>query len=135
MLVARVLIAFIFIWAGLGKFLAWDASVAFMAKKSMPFIPYFLFLAACIEFFCGMAIVLGFKTCLAAIILILYLIPVTFIFHDFWNLVDDSERLAQLIHFLSNISIMGGLLSLVIGGPGNWAIDRKYVRQENDCCK
>lgn len=135
LLLARIMLALIFVWAGVGKFLAWDSSAAYMASKGMTAIPLFLGAAALIELLGGIALILGFKTRVAAFILFLFLIPVSFIFHDFWNLVDDKERVEQLIHFLSNIAIMGGLLALITVGPGSWAIDKKYCHPDEDCCK
>lgn len=135
LLLSRIMLAFIFVWAGLGKFLAWESSAAFMAAKGMSSIPLLLGAAALIELVAGIMLILGLRTRFAALILILFLLPVTFIFHDFWNLVDDRERIEQLIHFLSNVAIMGGLLSLVTVGPGSWAIDKKCCHIDESDCK
>lgn len=135
LLLARVLIAALFIWLGLGKFVAWDAYSTYMASKGMTFVPYFQVLFGAIELICGLSLVLGYKTRLAAAVLILYLIPVTYIFHDFWNLAEGEEKMEQIFVFLSNLAIMGGLLSLVTVGPGSWAIDRKSCSTETCCNK
>jgi putative oxidoreductase len=52
----------------------------------------------------------GFRSRMAANLLAAYLVPVTWIFHDFWNL-SGMERQLQLIHFLKNASLIGGLLT------------------------
>jgi putative oxidoreductase len=52
------------------------------------------------------------------------LIPVTFIFHKFWG-IDAAQAQNQMIHFLKNVSIMGGMLLLFAFGPGAYSLDKK----------
>lgn len=135
MLLARLLISAIFIWSGVGKLMTWDTYVSYMASKGMTYIPYFLGAAALVEIVGGVFLVIGFKARITALILILYLMPVTYIFHDFWNIADNAEKTTQLAHFLSNLAIMGGLLSLVTVGPGTYAVDRRTYLKEDSCDK
>lgn len=128
MFIARLCIAAIFIISGIGKFMAPDVTGAFMALKGITHIPLFLYSAATIEVVFGLAVVFGFKTRIFALLLALYLIPVTYIFHDFWAITEPGERTLQLIHFLANLSIFGGLLSLVFGGSGNTCHHKEGIK-------
>ena len=75
-------------------------------------------LAAVVELACGLAILTGFKTRIVAWVLFLYLIPVTFFFHNFWA-AQGQEQQTQMINFLKNAAIMGGLLVLAVNGAGS----------------
>lgn len=122
MFLARLCIAATFILAGISKFINFDATMAYMTSKGMTLVPLFLFGAAFVEILGGLSLVFGYKTRLGAAILLLFLIPTTYIFHDFWNL-NGADRAAQQIEFFKNLAIFGGLLYVVATGPGGCACD------------
>lgn len=134
MLVARILIAAIFIWSGVDRLLNWEESYLAIAGKGLPGIPFLLALAVMVEILGGVALIIGFKTRWMASLLILFLIPVAYYFHNFWDVVDMAERNHQIIHFLQDLAIMGGLLSLVCQGPGKYSLDGKCCKEEADQC-
>jgi putative oxidoreductase len=57
----------------------------------------------------------------------LHLIPTTAIFHNFWAL-QGMEQQDNMINFLKNLAIMGGLLVLAANGPGSYSIDERAVK-------
>lgn len=124
MLLGRFCISVIFILAGIGKFLDYDGTAAYMASKGMTMIPFFLLAAATVELIGGLSVLLGWKARWGATILLLFLIPTTVIFHDFWHLANPVERQLMMILFLKNLAIFGGLLYVICCGPGSWAVDR-----------
>jgi putative oxidoreductase len=65
----------------------------------------------------GLLIFLGIWVRLGAVLLILFLIPTTLIFHHFWDL-QDAERQIQMINFMKNVSIFGGVLFILAVGKG-----------------
>jgi putative oxidoreductase len=65
----------------------------------------------------GLSVLLGYKVRLGAILLILFLIPATIVMHAFW-MYDGSMREEQMMMFLRNISILGGLFILASSGGG-----------------
>lgn len=127
LLIGRLCIAAIFILAGVGKFINFDQTAAYMASKGMTMIPLFLFGAAMVEILGGLSLALGYKTRVGASILLLFLIPTTIIFHDFWN-VSGADYATQQINFLKNLAIFGGLLYVLAVGAGACAWDAC-------CCK
>ena len=125
----RVAIATIFILAGIGKFLHPDAKSIYMASKGMIMIPFFLYSVAILEILGGLSLLIGYKTRWGALILMLFLIAATVIFHDFWN-QGPVEAEMQKIHFLKNLAILGGLLYVMACGAGRWSIDRFLYNKE-----
>lgn len=71
----------------------------------------------------GLMVLLGYRSTLGAMMLLLYWVPVTFIVHDFWIYPQPEMRL-QSILFMKNIAIIGGLLMLVGKGSGRYSIKR-----------
>lgn len=123
-LVGRLLIATIFILSGIEKIINFDATTAYMAKvvPQMPMIPFFLFAAAIVELIGGLSIVVGYRARWGALLLFLYLIPTTVLFHHFWDL-EGMEAALQRINFLKNLAIQGGLLYIIAVGAGVCSCD------------
>jgi putative oxidoreductase len=121
-LAGRILLAAIFILSGLTKPSDWQGTSAYMAAHGIPLIPILLPLAVVVEIAGGLAIVFGAKSRTAAMLLFLYLIPTTLIFHNFWSF-QGQEYVNQMHHFLKNLAIMGGLALIVGLGPGGMSVD------------
>ena len=118
-LLARILICMIFIEAGIKKIPGWEQTSQFMASKGMPLVPLFLIGAIAVEILGGLSVLIGFKSRVGSLVLFLYLIPTTLIFHNF---ISDPSQSTQ---FLKNMAIMGGLLLLAASGPGIFSLDAK----------
>jgi len=84
--------------------------------------------AIAVEVLGGLAILAGFQTRLASWIIFLYLIPTSFLFHNFWAM-EGMARMDNQGHFFKNIAIMGGLLILAANGPGGASIDASRGRK------
>lgn len=123
-LLGRVLIAAIFLRSGLGKVLNFDGVAGMMAGKGMPFPEYLLMAAIAIEFVAGTALVLGYKTRWAALGLIVFLVPATLVFHNFWA-ADPAQLQNQTNHFFKNVAILGALVFLMGNGPGAASLDNR----------
>lgn len=59
----------------------------------------------------------------------MFLVPVTLVFHDFWA-AQGAEVQAQMIQFLKNVAMGGGLLAIVAAGPGAFSVDARSGRRE-----
>jgi putative oxidoreductase len=124
MLVGRILIALIFLASGAGKLMAVDQTVAHMTQEGIGGAGILVYVAAFAELLGGIAILFGFLTRIAAIGLVLFMIPTTFIFHDFWT-YDGQEQRMQMINFFKNLVIIGGLTLLIAQGGGAYSVDAK----------
>jgi putative oxidoreductase len=116
-LLGRILLCCIFLVSAYAKITEWSASEQMMAAKELPAVPLLLGTAIAIELLGGLSILTGLFARQAALIIFLYLIPVTLIFHNFWDQGPASQPM-QLVNFLKNLAIMGGLLELFSFGPG-----------------
>jgi putative oxidoreductase len=126
-LLARLLIAPMFLAAGVPKLMDTATTAAAMESKGIPAAFALAILAGLLEVVGALAILFGVVTRVAALCLFLFLIPVTLIFHDFWNL-SGMEAQMQLGKFLQNLGTMGGLALLVAHGAGRYSIDARIRR-------
>lgn len=122
LLIGRILLSAIFILSGIGKLVDYEGTIRYMEAANLFLIPLLLVIAALIEIFGGLSILLGYKTRYGALLLFLYLIFVTVIFHNFWALEGMSQQM-QMIHFMKNLAIMGGLLYAASVGAGKLGLD------------
>ncbi|HEX4882012.1 MAG TPA: DoxX family protein [Porticoccaceae bacterium] len=123
-LLGRLLIAALFIPAGLMKIPGFDATAAYMTLKGLPLVPLLLVLTIVIEAGGGLLLLLGWRAREAALALFLFMIPVTVIFHGFWNVEDAAARLNEQRAFMKNVAITGGLLMVAAFGPGPFSLGR-----------
>ena len=116
----RVLLATVFLLAGAGKLSAYSATAAYMTSAGVPgaLLPAVI----TTELGGALAIILGWRTRYVATLLAGFSILTAFIFHS--NFADQN----QMIHFLKNLSIAGGLLLLVVNGAGPFSLDRRSGR-------
>ena len=116
-LLGRILIAAIFLWSAIVDIRGFESVSKTMGEKGIP-IPSFFLLGAIIFLLLGsIALILGIKARWGAVLLILFLIPVTVIFHSPTG-GDDS-----LIQFMKNLALMGGLCLVIANGAGPVSFD------------
>jgi putative oxidoreductase len=123
-LVARILLAVMFIMSGYNKIPGFDGLVGYIASKGMPFPPLMAVGAIVVELGAGLLLFIGFKARWAAMAIFLFLIPTTLIFHAFWSVPADQVMM-QRTQFLKNFTIMGGMLMVWAFGPGRLSFDRE----------
>ena len=122
-LAGRILIAAIFVFAGLGKVTGFEGTVGYIASKGLPLPQLAAIGAILVELGGGIMLVLGWKTRWAAAALFLFTGLAALFFHNFWALSPDQAQ-NQMIHFMKNMAIMGGLLFVVVHGGGPLSLDR-----------
>ena len=117
-LIARILIAAIFLMSGITKITEYSITKENMAGVGIPLTDVALILAIVVELICAALIIVGFKARWAAFVLFLFLIPTTYYFHNMFVVEAESAN------FLKNLAIMGGLLMLSGFGPGSLSVDK-----------
>lgn len=122
-LAGRILIALIFVFAGFGKITGFEGTVGYIASKGLPLPQLAAVGAIIIELSGGIMLVLGLKTRWAAAAILIFTGLAALFFHNFWAAPPDQAQ-NQMIHFMKNIAIMGGLLFVVIHGGGPLSLDR-----------
>ena len=109
---ARLLLASLFIVAGVRKAMTFQGVAQLMATKGFPSPEVLLVLTILLEVGGGLLLILNWQARIAAVALALFTIAAGVIFHDFWvHIGGDAGALNnQLNHFLKNVAIVGGLL-------------------------
>jgi putative oxidoreductase len=115
----RLLIAVIFIVSGVGKVLAPTMTQGYIATAGLPSPLAAYLIAIAVEVGGGTLLILGFQTRLAALALAIFSVAAAVGFHH------DFANQDQLVHFLKDISMAGGLLQVAAFGPGNLSIDAR----------
>lgn len=89
-------------------------------SAAFPWMPWLLLVGIIFKLVGCFLLILGFNVRLGATLLILFLVPTTLIVHGFWDLPDQSKPL-EMVMFVKNLSILGGLLVLLAIGNGKSA--------------
>lgn len=126
-LFGRVLLAAIFITSGFTKLADPAAAVGYMSSAGVPNADVLVYVAGAAELLGGLALAVGFLARLAPLGLFATLVAINFYFHDFWNM-EGADAQMQMVQFMKNLAIMGGLLMLVAHGPGRWSLDARIRR-------
>jgi putative oxidoreductase len=116
-LAGRILLALIFLDSGTEKFTHYQGTLGYMVKAGLPFPEALTVLSGLVEIVSAVLIIVGWKTRWGALALVLWMIPVTLIFHN-------PSVAAQMTHFMKNVAITGGLLMLFAYGPGALSVGR-----------
>ena len=113
----RLLIGLPFAMSGLGKLAAIGPTTEIIRAAGLPLPPLVLALAVVVELGGGLLLVAGFQTRIVATVLVLFSLAAAVSFHS--NFADQN----QMIHFLKNVMMAGGLLQIVAFGAGALSID------------
>lgn len=128
LVVARTLIGLIFVMSGIGKLFRWTETVDHMVQNGFSGATGTLLgIAVLVEIVGGLSVITGTLARFGALALVVFLIPTTVAFHDFWAF-EGAERQMQMANFLKNLSLMGGLLLLVLHGAGPLSVDRRFLK-------
>jgi len=120
----RILLSLIFLVSGLGKIGGFAGTAGYMASKGLPMANVLLVITIILEVGAALMIIAGFKARLGALLLFLWMIPVTFVFHNFWAMPADQQMIQQIM-FMKNLGLMGGMLLIMAFGPGPLSMDKK----------
>lgn len=121
----RIMIVTIFLLSAVGNKIPNFSSVAgYMASEGVP-APQLMLAGAIVFLIAGsVSVILGYKACVGAGLLLVFLILATYFFHDFWKFT-DQERQNQMIQFMKNLSMMGTMVFLIAVGPGLCSFDNQ----------
>jgi len=119
LLLGRIFLGVLFAPSGYGKLTSPAGMTAMLTAKGAPAPELLAYAAGAVEMLGGLAIIVGFKTRLAALIMIGFTIVATLLAHPSW--IDPSQR----IQFYKNLAIMGGFLFVFVRGAGPISLDRR----------
>ena len=121
LLIGRVLLGWIFVRSGYGKIFDIPAYAATFPGRGLP--TFLAYIAVPSEFFGGLALMFGFATRYAAVVMTIFMLVATFSTHRYWEFADAAARRAQDGNFYKNLAMLGGILFLFVVGPGRFSID------------
>ena len=123
-LVGRLLLALLFLPAGISKIGGFAGTVGYIASKGLPMPSVAAVIAIILEIVGAVALIAGFGTRWAALALAGFTLIATFLFHNFWAMPAGQVMMQQLM-FFKNIAVVGGLLVLAAHGAGAWSVDAR----------
>ena len=121
-LIARILLIWLFVMYGWSKLTGFSGTEAYMGHVGAPFPFIAAIIAVVMEFFAGIAILVGIFTRPIAILLFFYTLGTALIGHPYWTMTGAAQY-GNEINFYKNISIMGGFLLLYVTGAGQYSVD------------
>ena len=127
-LMGRCLMAIMFLLAGISKIGAFAGTSGYIASKGLPMPDVVAALTIAVEIGGALALIFGFCTRWAALVLAAFTLVAGLIFHNYWNL-PAAQQSVQQIMFMKNVAITGGLLTLAAWGAGAWSIDGKRAHR------
>jgi putative oxidoreductase len=123
LLVARILLGWLFLASAWGKFVNMAGFENYLRNLKAPSPEILSWLGAIVEFLIGIALIFGVATRYGALLCILFLIVATALAHRYWE-YPPAQVTAQYANFLKNLALMGGALLVFVTGPGRFSIDR-----------
>jgi putative oxidoreductase len=121
-LIGRVLIALLFVPSGWSKLTGFAGTVGYIASKGIPMPEVCAAIAVAAELGLGLALLVGFQTRWAALLLAIFTAVITPIFHNYWA-VPEAQVYMQKLNFFKNYAITGGLLAFAAFGGGAFSLD------------
>ena len=108
-------------WSRLWSWLQSDRPAGFALGRGrfVELVPF----AGLLAFLGGLSVALGYRTRAGAWLLILYLVPVTFVMHRYWAISDPAAARMEYVQFMKNLSLLGGALLLACFGGGPFSLD------------
>ncbi len=130
----RVLISIVFVVFGylqftnIGSYIANPVIIKVAAMSGGALSPTVLaYLVAAIDLFGGLLVLVGFQTRWAALALIGFVLLTVIFAHNFWTM-EGAARAANQAHFYKNLGLIGGLLFLLVHGPGRYSLDHRLLK-------
>jgi len=115
----RLLLASIFIVSGVGKLAAPEATQAYISSVGLPLPLLSYFAAVAVELIGGILFLFGYQTRIVSLVLAAFSVLTALVFHN------DFADQNQMIHFMKNLAIAGGLLQVAAFGAGSVSIDAR----------
>ncbi|WP_395607486.1 DoxX family protein [Pseudomonas sp. B22129] len=118
LLLGRALLVALFLFSGIGKLMAPDATISYIAASGAPFPSLAYGIALIVELGLATALLLGYRVRPVALLMAAFTLLTALLFHNHFG---DK---GQLINFLKNLAITGGFLQIAVFGAGTFSLDQ-----------
>lgn len=124
-LLGRILFSLIFLVSSVGHFSA--ETIQYAASQGVPLANVLVPASGIVAAVGALSIVLGYKAEVGAWLIVIFLLPVTIMMHQFWAAGDPAMQQMQLAMFMKNIAMLGAALLISYFGSGPLSMDEKYT--------
>jgi putative oxidoreductase len=122
--VARVLLALMFVLAGFGKLTGLEGTAGYIASKGLPMPMVLAVAVGALELVAGVMLIVGWQARWAALALAVFTVVASVIFHNYWAMPAEQQLMQQLM-FMKNLAVAGGLLFVFAFGAGALSLDAR----------
>jgi putative oxidoreductase len=126
-LVARVLLALMFVLAGFGKLGGLEGTAGYIASKGLPMPMVLAAATGVLELVAGVMLIVGWQARWAALALAAFTLVASVLFHNYWAMPAEQQMMQQLM-FMKNLSVTGGLLAVFAFGAGTLSLDARRAQ-------
>lgn len=126
-LIGRILFSAIFIISGINNLFN-SEMIQYGISHGVPYPSFMIPVSGLISLIGGLSILMGYKARMGAWLIIFFLIPVTLMMHNFWEMDDSQQIMIEQILFLNNVSMLGGAFLLAYFGSGPLSIDHQSAK-------
>jgi putative oxidoreductase len=124
-LVGRIVVGFFYFYAGINNFIHFDEAIGYAVFKGVPVTGLAVTVANILLVIAGLSILSGYRPVVGVAAVLLFMIPVSVLMHNFWAIADPQMAVAEMRSFLSNMGLAGStLLFLAIPRPWPLSINR-----------
>ena len=132
-LTGRILFALIFISSGFNHLANTVQTAAYAASAHVPMATTAVILSGIIALLGALSILLGYKAKIGGWLLVLFLVPVTLMMHNFWAITDPSQQMMKMMQmsmFMKNLGLIGGALMFAYFGAGPLSLDSRSQKSK-----
>lgn len=112
--IGRIILGLYFIYNAINHFTHVSYMGAYAKSKGVPLAPLAIVVSGLLLLFGGLSMLFGAYPVVGIILLILFLVPVSFTMHNFWAIQDPQDKMLQTVNFLKNMALAGALLMFFI---------------------
>jgi putative oxidoreductase len=127
LLTGRILYSLIFIFAAFGHFSS--QTIGYAATHGVPLASLAVPASGILSLLGGLSVLLGYRARLGALALVLFLVPVTIMMHNFWTISDPMMKQMHIVMFMKNLGLLGGALFIYAFGAGPLSLDNRRAPQ------
>ena len=118
-IIGRVIVGCFFLMNGFNHFMQLNMMTGYAKSKNIPAPALAVGGSGVVIFLGGLSLLLGYHPTIGTALLVIFLLAVSFLIHNFWTVQDQQAKLGEMINFLKNMAILG-LLLMTLAIPRPW---------------
>ncbi|MEE9167960.1 MAG: DoxX family protein [Candidatus Neomarinimicrobiota bacterium] len=127
----RILYSLIFITSGLmGHLMGLESASMWVGSKGVPLPSVAVIVSGIVIIVGGISVLVGYKAKIGAALLLIFLVIVAFVMHDFWDVEDQMMSQMQMAMFMKNISMAGAAIIIMYFGSGPLSLEKKDTKEK-----